>query len=658
MFLENILNHFYDYAIISEYTLYIMSIAMLMTSLVFIYGLIVNKQYFEKNMIRAGVAVRVLMFIGFTIEFAQQMLTYNKHNSIYTEKWDAVLQLVHFLFWAYIIVTGIYYILTFEIKKFRGFFFTFDIAMMSIPLIYGVVLGLFDGVWGARRGLDILLPLSIGCLYLFFQSYWRRNIRFNLAFFLAAGISIFCSYRIGFLKLMFPFACFLMLLGIYNFIFQDIAIKRYRKILLILPLVIILMSNPFYNIWTIVDRGQAYPVTNIFNREVKNVSLADIEKRIRIATADEVNELEVNRITNNNISKAYELTLGKYDINVSGIEGKSIKIISKKAPDKSNKSSMVNEESLIDKTVSILKKMGYSIDQSEIEIKTKDEKQEYILDFFHEFKDGTLDSPKYPFCEVKWGYEGILNGMNIYGSFDIRDYPSVKITEEDIKEKINIFFQTMNENTPDYVINYVNALWRSKVNISCESGQTFEIDGTSGEIIDFYNGVSNQKFDKTAEGEERNRKKAEYYVKNISSFWNSGNLKETEFGKEYIKGQFNFTGYIPAGKVIVKTLIDSEGKLLSFRQDIEPEQKKYSQEDFSVKRSGAIKLIKQRYKPFHIYSVKAALVVCTDDYNNTELKWRVGVVPFLSAEKQYYLVDVKSGKIDAVGSYENTNQAN
>lgn len=650
MFLERVINQINNYMIISNITLYIMSIAIITMSFTYLFHLFFKKQLFERNLIYAGIAARALMFIGFTIEFAHQMATYNKYRPLYNAKWDAAVQLSHFLFWGYIAVIGAYYLFTIGIKKYKGLIYTFDIAMMSIPVVFGIVLGIFGGLYSGGIETLLLVPLPAACLFVFFQCYWRRKPLYYIAFFLTAGISAACAYRFKPLKLMLPFMTFLFLLGIYDLFMADLRINKYRQLFMILPIIFIVAANPFYNLWTVVESGQTYKVSNIFYKDVKNVSLKEIEKRMREALGNNEDKLVLLKVSNDYISKEYELQLGDYDIRVLGVDGKIFEIKRKDYNKPGSAGSSFDEAELMDKSLKFLKQLGFSFNPDTVEAKGKIENGDYIISFYHKYADGRL-LDAFRMCELRWDSDSKLKYSIGGGIFDLKDYSTVKISEVNIKDILSDFYKKLDQTEPNYVINNLSEIWRSSVNIVCENGDSFEIDAVSGEIISYNTALDNYKFDTTKEGTIKNREKAINYAKSITTFWDQGDFKETQLGKSYAYGQYNFAGSAPGVNITIETLVSINGKLLSFDQRITPDSNKYSNSAFKINRKEAINLVKENYNALKIYTAKAALVLTTDDYYNTELKWRVGVVPFMSPEKQYYLVDVNTGKVEPVGDY-------
>ncbi|WP_406770801.1 hypothetical protein [Candidatus Clostridium stratigraminis] len=617
-------------------------------SLVYMAHLFFKKQLFECNMIYAGIAARILMFLGFTIEFAHQMTTYDKYRPIYNAKWDAAIQLVHFLFWGYIAVVGIYSLLTIGLKKYRGFIYTFDISMMSIPLVLGLILGIFEGLYSGGVEALLLIPLPAACIFLFFQCYWRRKLTYFAAFFITTLITLACAYKFKSLKLMLPFAAFMLMLGIYDLIMADLKIKLYRPLLLILPITLIFATNPFYNLWTLIENEQAYTVSNIFYKDVKNLSMVDMEKRIREALDNKNDKLLIKKVSNAYISKDYELQLGEYDIRVLGVDGRNLGIMRKDYKKAGSGSiSSFNKTELMGKSLKFLKQMGYSYNPDIVDVKDGMENGDYFISFYHKYPDGKLVDT-FPMCEFIWDNDSKLKYLSVTGVFNIKDYSEVKINESQIKVILNNFYKKLNKSTPNYVITSIREIWRSGVDITCENGDSFEIDAASGEIINYNNSKADNKYDKTMEGTIKNREKAINYAKEITSFWDKADFKETQLGKSYAYGQYNFIGKVPGLKITIETLVNIKGEIVNFRQDIVPDNSKYSNNAFKINSREAIKLVEERFNSLKTYTAKAALILTTDDYNNTELKWRVGVVQFMSSEKLYYLVDVNTGMVEPV----------
>ena len=81
-----------------------------------------KKNKYEPFIIKLGIFIRILMFIGFTIEFSHQR-TVLADIGPWDVKDTAMNQFSNFLFYGYLFIVGIYYIITMSINKFKGFFY-------------------------------------------------------------------------------------------------------------------------------------------------------------------------------------------------------------------------------------------------------------------------------------------------------------------------------------------------------------------------------------------------------------------------------------------------------------------------------------------------------------------------------------------------------
>jgi len=220
-FFHNKLYHFINSIPLSAISVTLIGIGLILMALAALCFLFFKSKFYEKYMPLIGIAIRVLLFVGFALEFGHHLkigpLLGLEDRQEYT-----VAQLSNYLLYSYVFVITIYDLLTIGINKFRGFFHSFDIAMVSFPLIYtltAIVIDMFRGRFpGFQLMLLVLLALlflMILMIYLFFQLYWKQSVKWYVIFFIVATPVVAAVTIIEF-KYPHVLPIFLFFLGIYE----------------------------------------------------------------------------------------------------------------------------------------------------------------------------------------------------------------------------------------------------------------------------------------------------------------------------------------------------------------------------------------------------------------------------------------------------------
>jgi predicted metal-dependent hydrolase len=90
---------------------------------------------------------------------------------------------------------------------------------------------------------------------------------------------------------------------------------------------------------------------------------------------------------------------------------------------------------------------------------------DYNISFYHKYADEKLNS-EFPMFSLVWDENYKLKHANGAGVFDIKDYSTVKINKEKIKENLHNFYKKLNKTIPDYVLDNISEIWRSSVYIT------------------------------------------------------------------------------------------------------------------------------------------------------------------------------------------------
>ena len=114
--LQRIIEHLQNLVLVSDTTLMLMGVSIILISIAYFYCVIIKNNKYEKIIVIIGIVVRILMIIGFTIEFSHQKAIY-QGSGVINDKYSSMEQFSNYLFYGYIFVIGIYDIFTIEINK-------------------------------------------------------------------------------------------------------------------------------------------------------------------------------------------------------------------------------------------------------------------------------------------------------------------------------------------------------------------------------------------------------------------------------------------------------------------------------------------------------------------------------------------------------------
>ena len=215
--LQRIIEHLQNLVLVSDTTLMLMGVSIILMSIAYFYCVIIKNNKYEKIIVIIGIVVRILMIIGFTIEFSHQKAIY-QGSGVINDKYSSMEQFSNYLFYGYIFVIGIYDIFTIEINKFRGFFHAFDLTMMSIPILYALTTILLNFSFQEETLYGVIIVIVLSVLpFIFFKLYWKQNIKWYSIFFVYIVI-ILIVYKISAIRTFFISTLIsYLLIGMYEF---------------------------------------------------------------------------------------------------------------------------------------------------------------------------------------------------------------------------------------------------------------------------------------------------------------------------------------------------------------------------------------------------------------------------------------------------------
>ncbi|MBZ9621785.1 hypothetical protein G9F71_002750 [Clostridium sp. FP2] len=663
-FLQKIMEHFQNLVILSDFSIKLIGICLVLTAILSLYYLFFKSQLYEKYMPWLGVAIRVLMFIGFTIEFAHHakispLMDYSEGKEY------AMVQLSKYVFFAYILVVGVYDVLTIGINKFRGFFYSFDIAMVSIPVIYAFTSA---AIYLPKEGFDltsllylVLLIIMVLMIFLFFQVYWKQNIKWYVIFFLVAipEVSI-----LSYLKSEFPYALaiFLLLLGLYEcsrHIVEHIKVKSTKALWNGLKLcsstfilVVVIFGLTFCGI-NPIRSNESSTVYMLFNKSIKLATVQEAEKAARTALGDDKSKFALNSVTSMDFYNFFYIILGDYKVDVSEGTGK-VSQIHNSNPKKAKEPGTLKLHEVKDKTIYFLKQCGYTYEakKTEMNIQEKDNKYEVVIKnkFSNGKSDNLEDSNN---LEISWFKNGKLSDMLGFGNLlDLKDYKEIKINENVIEKSISTWYGKLGEKVPTYALDglsgFISYCKYNTLNIICDNGNYLMLDIKDGTVRSFQRDRrSRVEFDK-ALYEKYQDKVLELYEKIIP---NNEKSKYILNNKDNGYASYSFINENEGVISEIDISLDNRGKLSSYGQFSYGNRRVYNGKEFKVSQNQALKLVTNKYKFFNIYTKRAKLIEELQPSGDTKLKWMVVIMPYMSSEHHIYFVDVNNGEINALQNY-------
>jgi hypothetical protein len=634
-------------------------------SCAYVYSIFDKKNKYESFMIKLGIFIRILMFIGFTIEFSHQRTTLVDVNQ-WNVKEKAMDQFSNFLFYGYLFIVGIYYIITMSINKFKGFFYTFDLAMTSIPLLYMLTTMIANYKELREEPLILIFVLSLFTLpYLFFKSYWKKNIKWYSIFFLIAVVqtSIILALHI---KVGLPTVMAYLLIGAYDIcrkIFKNLMeklqcnVKMGLKIAsLVFPLILIYSSVAAINVKPMIF-SRKYEIRMKYNKNTQFTSLEEAKAVARAAVGSENGEVKLWQPNTEDFHNVYRLSINNYAIDVNGVAGKlySIRYESEKAisTDKD-----ISDTDLKQKTIIWLKGIGYTYDDNLMEMKISRENKKYVVSIDRKSSDGKVYDDKFRGkTTLEWFGDGQLYYASISSIFTLSDYNKIKIDENKIREALANWYTKLEEETPVYKISSLRTWYdlgrESSISVDCSNEDSFDISSESGKVLSFYRRAK-QNSNLDAEKHSEFQAKAVNLAKKFA-YYDTFNydIDDTEnyIGKDQYYLSYNKND---AEKSILIRL-DSEGNLATFQQQNSSmhgnERKLYSDSDFKVNSNEAINKVSSLYKIFGIYSKRVKHVTEVDENGKQKLKWMVVVMPFNTLEHHIYFVDTENGEVKPLLQY-------
>jgi len=639
-----------------------MGVSIIIMSAYYAYFIISKRTNYEDIIVKIGILVRVLMIIGLTIEFSHQKAIYNG-SPIIDGKHRAMDQFVNYLFYGYIFVIGIYDIFTIGINKFRGFFHAFDLTIISTPILYGITYLMLNFGFNNDILRIVIILISVLVLpYFFFNLYWKQNLKWYIIFLGYTILSLIVYKKVG-MKIIFSSTLIsYFLIGSYelgrhlfNKVRKASASKlwnnlRYTSI--ILPMVLIFSCIVTLNI-SPIEIEKKYHIDSIFRKDATFTTVEEAENLARIALNDNNSNIAHWQGTSEDFNNRYFFSLGDYSVEIDGATGKIFDIRNRDKSEINYNESLTKEEIRV-KTLKWLEAVGFTYDENRHHLKIEQKPNKYTVSISNKFTDGTVDDRGK--ATIQWYLDGKLDYASLGSIFsNFKDYKGIKINEALISHKLQAWYNKLGEEVPGYIIEHFTYWFGDfdpSVNVRCKNNDYFNIDIYTGKILSFRRNSNgqNDKLSFINETYNEYKDKAEKIASELGSNWKDNDyiLKEIISEERYY---YSFMGNKEELNNRIDIGLDLEGNFKFFDERIDIRSKLYSDKEFEISSSTALKLVAKEYKPFSIYSKRVKLTAEIKDNGEVNYKWMVVVLPFKKVEHQIYYVDVNTGKITPLLEY-------
>jgi hypothetical protein len=662
--LQRIIEHFQNLVLVSDISLMLMGISIIIMSAYYAYFIISKKSNYESVIVKIGILVRVLMIIGLTIEFSHQKAIY--HGSpIIDGKHRAMDQFVNYLFYGYIFVIGIYDIFTIGINKFRGFFHAFDLTIISMPILYGITYLMLNFGFNNDIFRIVIILISVLVLpYFFFNLYWKQNVKWYAIFLGYTILSLIIYKRVG-MKIIFSSTLIsYFLIGSYelgrhlfNKVRKTSTFSLWGKVKyasIVFPLVLIFSCIVTLNI-SPIEIEKKYHIDSVYRKDATFTTVEEAENLARIALNDNNSNIAHWQGTSEDFNNRYFFSLGDYSVEIDGAKGKIFDIRNRNKSE-NNKNETLTKEEIEVKTLKWLESVGFTYDEKRHNLKVEQEPNKYTVSIFNKFTDGTIDERSK--STIQWYLDGKLNYASLGSMFsNFKDYKDFKINEAIISQDLKNWYNKLGEEMPDYIIENFN-YWFGDIDpfitVRCKNNDYFNIDIFTGKILSFHRNSNgqNNKLSFTNETYNEYENKAKKLADDFGSNWkdNDYTLQESISKERYY---YSFVGNKDELNNNIDIGLDLEGNFKAFDERIDIRSKLYSDKEFKISSSTALKLVAKEYKTFSIYSKRVKLAAEIKDSGEINYKWMVVVLPFKKVEHQIYYVDVNTGKITPLLEYKN-----
>ncbi|OIR63363.1 hypothetical protein BLL41_03030 [Bacillus sp. FMQ74] len=487
--------HFERYFILSR-----QSTLLIQWSIVVLAGLYLLVHHPKINRYRtvflAGVILRIVLLAGVSVELIHQVESTNFTSAYMREDGNELRPLVHFLLYGYVLLTAFHYMLMPRDHGGKGMFYTFDLAVVSLPIVQ-MIFSFFSYWKEYPDGMEpiafvflfFIITLPIVLNVVFFKLYWRTNkILLGLFYTLIIGLLVLllAPYPNQISKdygAVMPYTIYLTMAGFlmsYH-LFQKsgkVYVRVNKWLTMAVMVFFVLLLNPIFNIGTaafIVSKP--INVHDSFNYVEEHISSEKAEQILKsFFPTDETLYLHD---TNMDVHYFYSFESKSYKAEVDEV---SQLIRNYEYLQKAHGKKLTNQE-YKRKSISFLERHGRVLHKDHIETKVSNEDGQtvvriYLKNRLHK-KDHADDGAVF-----YWEKETLMGFSEDPSIYQLDSLLHVHITEQDIHDKVEQMFTALNISKQPYQITDIesDSLLGSMVRVETKDGIVLEFDGESGSL--------------------------------------------------------------------------------------------------------------------------------------------------------------------------------
>ncbi|USP96971.1 hypothetical protein [Bacillus vallismortis] len=446
-----------------------------------------------RTMFLAGVLLRIVLLAGVSVELIHQVQATNFTSAYLREDGNELLPLVHFLLYGYVLLTAFHYMLMPRDHGGKGMFYTFDLAVVSLPIVQMIFS--FFSYWNEYPDeiepiefvflfFIIILPIVLNVL--FFKLYWRTNkILLGLFYTLIIGLLVLLltpypnQISIDYGAVM-PYTIYLAMAGFlmsYH-LFQKSG-KVYARVNKWLPMAVILffvlLLNPIYNVATAAFAlSKPANVHDSFNFVGEHISSEKAEQIIKsFFPTDETLYLHDTKM---DVHYFYSFENLSYEAEVDEVS----QLINNYQYLKKPRGKTLTDQEYMWKSIAFLERHGRVLNKDHIETTVSKEDGQIVVRIYlknqlhkkdHE-DDGTV---------FYWEKETLMGFSEDPSIYQLDSLLHVHVTEQDIQDKVKEVFRALNIPKQPYQITDIesNSLLGSMVHVETKDGIVLEFEGES-----------------------------------------------------------------------------------------------------------------------------------------------------------------------------------
>lgn len=449
-----------------------------------------------RTMFLAGVLLRIVLLAGVSVELIHQVQVTNFSSTYLRDDGNELLPLLHFLLYGYVLLTAFHYMLVLRDHGGKGMFYTFDLAVVSLPIVQ-MIFSFFSFLKEYPDGFEpidfvflfliIILPIVLNVL--FFKLYWRTNkILLGLFYTLIIGLLVLLlapypeHISIDYGAVM-PYTIYLTMAGFlmsYH-LFQKsgkVYVRVNKWLTMAVIVFFILLLNPIYNVGTAAFAvSKPANVHDSFNFVGEHISSEKAEQILKsFFPTDETLYLHDTKM---DVHYFYAFESMSYEAEVDEVSQLILNYQYLKKP----RGKTLTDQEYVRKSVAFLERHGRVLNKDHVETVVSKEDGQTVVHIFlkNQFHKKDNDDEGTVFYWEKETLMGFGEDPSIY---QLNSLQHVHITEQDIHDKVKEMFAVLNIPKQPYQITDIesNSLLGSLVQVETKDGIVLDFESESGSL--------------------------------------------------------------------------------------------------------------------------------------------------------------------------------